>query len=110
MEGGRFLPPEVGSKIKEKAELTPQEKEILKKVSFQNLSVKYIVTSMVDQQKESSRFKQGCTGTQDFCRVFFWISDPNWIRIQQLCGSGSVFQIWIWIHTVKKLRTKNRIH
>ena len=96
MEGGRFLPPEVGSKIKEKAELTPQEKEILKKVSFQILSVKYIVTSMVGQQKES--------------RVFFWISDPNWIRIQQLCGSGSVFQIWIWIHTVKKLRTKKRIH
>ena len=90
MEGGRFLPPEVGSKIKEKAELTPQEKEILKKVSFQNLSVKYIVTSMVDQQKESSRFKQGCTGTQDFCRVFFLdfgseldpYSATLWIRIR----------------------------
>jgi hypothetical protein len=33
VEEGRFLPPELGSKIKEKVELTPQEKEILKKVS-----------------------------------------------------------------------------
>jgi hypothetical protein len=32
VESGRFLPPELGAKIKEKVELTPQEKEILKKV------------------------------------------------------------------------------
>ena len=70
MEGGRFLPPEVGSKIKEKAELTPQEKEILKKVSFQILSVKYIVTSMVGQQKESSRFKQGVPVPRTFAGFF----------------------------------------
>ena len=25
--------------------------------------------------------------------------DPNWIRIQDLCGSGSVFRIRIRIHT-----------
>ena len=31
--------------------------------------------------------------------------DPNWIRIQQLCGSGSVFRIQIQIHT-----GKNRIN
>jgi predicted DNA-binding protein (UPF0251 family) len=32
VELNRFLPQEVSAKIKEKVELTPQEKEILKKV------------------------------------------------------------------------------
>jgi hypothetical protein len=32
VESGRFLPPELRAEIKQKVELTPQEKEILKKV------------------------------------------------------------------------------
>jgi hypothetical protein len=38
VESGRFLPPELRAEIKQKVELTPQEKEILKKVIYHNVS------------------------------------------------------------------------
>jgi hypothetical protein len=30
--------------------------------------------------------------------------DPDWIRIQRLCGSGPVLEIRIWIQGIRKLR------
>jgi hypothetical protein len=39
VESGRFLPPELRAEIKQKVELTPQEKEILKKVVSEHVSV-----------------------------------------------------------------------
>ena len=41
-----------------------------------------------------------------FCLIFIFINrtsvedpDPNWISIEDLCGSEPVLWIWIWIHT-----------
>ena len=36
-----------------------------------------------------------------FARPCVLDPDPNWIRIRQLCGPGSVFRILIWIHTIQ---------
>ncbi len=52
MESGRFLPPELGAEIKQKVELTPQEKEILKKVIY--------LSESGQARLETSRFKKGC--------------------------------------------------
>ena len=50
-----------------------------------------------------------CSYTKSLsCTFFYKIFIGNWIRIQRYCGSGSVFQIGIWIRvdTAKNRRKK----
>ena len=77
--------------ILERAEMREEEEEVPQSEANKELLAAFKCTTLTFEETEKDIELEG---TYKWKSVF-------WIRIQELCGSGSVFRVRIWIHTCK---------